>query len=66
MSIMTAINSSEFNTTVNQLQGVFKQLGSSAMGEYGTYVNSVFAIGGSIEQIAKKFNVKPDQIRIKK
>lgn len=49
---MTSINTSEFNTTVYQLQGIFKQLGSSAMGEYGTYVNSVFAIGGSIEQIA--------------
>ena len=49
---MTTINSSEFNSTVNQLQSVFRQIGTSSMGEYSTYINSVFSIGGSIEQIA--------------
>ena len=49
---MTTINSSEFNSTVNQLQSVFRQIGTSSMGEYSTYINSVFSIGDSIGQIA--------------
>lgn len=49
---MTTINSSEFNSTVNQLQGIFNKIGSSSMGEYSFYVNSVFSIGDSIGQIS--------------
>lgn len=49
---MTTINSSEFNSTVNQLQSVFRQMGTSSMGESSTYINSVFNIGDSIGQIA--------------
>ena len=53
---MTTINSSEFNSTFNQLQGILGQIGSSSMREINPYINSVFSIGGSIEQIAKGDN----------
>ena len=42
--------SSEFNNTLNQLQGIFNQLGGSSI-KGGSYVNSIFNITGSVEQI---------------
>ena len=49
---MTSINTNaDFNSTLNQLKGVFYQLGGSSI-KGGTYVNSIFGIAGSVEQIA--------------
>lgn len=51
---MTFGISSDFNSSVRQLQGLFNQFGgSSAMGAAGGYVNSIFNVAGSVGMIAQ-------------